>query len=247
MLTAETRVATDRASRYLTQLSRHAGHMGRRHVDRAQHAEGHRPQTRENGGPPAAVEHAEWSDTQGIIRFAGGQCTLLATPDALVVRVEAVDVEQLRRMQDGITRRIETIGRRDGLTLDWSVSEAPDEESGQTTGDAPARTVTKRRGRLQMLGLIAAGGMLVVMHLGPLAALVTVAWAKGLTDVVLVLILLKLITVAGHGAMGFWAVRRRKQGKPVLSRKWLAHRVRLPIPGLGSWMKHGKPKSWYSS
>jgi hypothetical protein len=57
MLTAEARVRTERPSRYVKQLCRHASRMGRHASRMGGHV----------GGPPA-VQHAEWSPTYGTVR-----------------------------------------------------------------------------------------------------------------------------------------------------------------------------------
>jgi len=106
------RIATDRASRYLTQLGRHTGQMSRLSF--------HRTPRHGHGGASAEVAHSEWSDTDAVIAFGQGRCTLRATEDALALHAEAEDLEQLRRIQDGVTRRLERISRRDQLTVAWS-------------------------------------------------------------------------------------------------------------------------------
>lgn len=127
MYTSHATVTTDRASRYLAQLGRHTGQMSRLAF--------HRTPRHGQGGAPPEVAHSEWSDTDGVIAFGQGRCTLHASEDALKLRAEAEDLEQLRRIQDGIARRLERIGRRDQLTVAWSPS-----ASGTTAGaeaDAP--------------------------------------------------------------------------------------------------------------
>lgn len=104
MPTAEAQVTTDRASRYLVQLCRHLGRMSR---------------MRHGGESPPAVEHVDRSDTTGTIRFTHGTCTLHATDDVLTLRIEADDEDSLRQLQQGIARRLGTIGRRDELTVHW--------------------------------------------------------------------------------------------------------------------------------
>ncbi|MEV6018191.1 DUF2218 domain-containing protein [Streptomyces sp. NPDC051997] len=112
MPTAETRLATDRASRYLAQLCRHLGQMP--HMSHRPHGGGHR-----EGTTRPEVRHVEFTGTHGTVRFAEGLWTLDASADALTLRVDADDEDALRRLQDGITARIEKIGRRDGLRVQW--------------------------------------------------------------------------------------------------------------------------------
>jgi hypothetical protein len=90
---------------------------------------GHRPHIHAGGDAVALREvriHAEWSDAHGVVNFAPwGQCTLQATPDTLMVRVDATDEESLRRIQEVITSDLGRFGRRDHLTMNWQRPEAP--------------------------------------------------------------------------------------------------------------------------
>ena len=117
MISAEGRVATARADRYLDQLCRHLGQM--RHMPRgpaARHAG--------SGAGMPEVRSVERSGSRGSVRFAEGAWTLIATPDALLLRVDAVDERALARLRDGVTVRVEKIGRRDGLTVAWQPAAA---------------------------------------------------------------------------------------------------------------------------
>jgi hypothetical protein len=112
MPASQASVRTDRASRYLAQLCNHGSQMGRLAL--------HRPRSHSDGGAPPAVQHAEASDTDGVIDFGWGRCALHATDDALTLTAEADDPENLCRIQEGVARRLERIGRRDRLTVSWS-------------------------------------------------------------------------------------------------------------------------------
>lgn len=103
-------IRTQRASRYLDQLCRHLDQMRRMR---------HRPATAHHGQAPPPVQDVSWSDTSGVIRFSHGTCTLLADPAALTLRIDAADEDNLRHLRESITRRVETIGGRERLTLDW--------------------------------------------------------------------------------------------------------------------------------
>jgi hypothetical protein len=114
MPTALADIRTDRARRYLTQLCRHAGRMGtgiphslRRHRD---------------VGTRAQVRSAQCTDTDGVIDFGWGRCTLQATGSALQLRAEADDDVRLEQITTGITERLLRIGRRDHLAVAWSMS-----------------------------------------------------------------------------------------------------------------------------
>src|SRR6266700_2908561 len=71
MLTAETHIQTERPSRYLVQLCKHADSINHKilhlHASKAQA----RPE----------VQHVEWSDTDGTLTFSWGRCTMQAGPD----------------------------------------------------------------------------------------------------------------------------------------------------------------------
>jgi hypothetical protein len=105
-------VPTTRASRYLTQLGRHGHHMSRGLLRRAA-AHG-------DGSAPPGPRYSGWTGADGVIDFGWGRCTLHATGDALTLRAEAGDQQQLERIQDGISGRLERIGRRDHLALTWT-------------------------------------------------------------------------------------------------------------------------------
>lgn len=114
MLIAEARVETERASRYLVQLCRHAAAMGAARVhDSRMHL--HSLLARRQ-----VQVTADWSETFGTVAFAPwGRCTVTADPATLVLRVEAADEQSLRRIQDVVTEDLGRFGRRDELTLNW--------------------------------------------------------------------------------------------------------------------------------
>ena len=220
MLIAEARVETERASRYLDQLCRHAQQMGR-------HPH-YRPGSHGNGDThrPPEVRHVEWSDTDGTVLLSLGRWILQATPDALVLRVEAAGEEDLLRMQDLIAARVEKIGRRDHLAVTWQQSEAPG------TGDqAPAPHPTEHghpgalTNRWTVRAVAGVVALMAVVHLvlggSLLAASKWLGWGAG--AVVLALVLVKVI-----GMGGFVAHRRRKRARWHGRGPSLAHRKRKP-------------------
>ncbi len=115
---AEARIKTERPSRYLIQLCKHAASMGA--------ARGHLPRVHLGGmltGSEVRVR-ADWSDTHGTVIFIPwGQCTIAAGADTLTVRIDATDEQNLQRMQDIITRDLERFGRRDHLSVNWHRNE----------------------------------------------------------------------------------------------------------------------------
>ena len=115
MLASRAYVQTDRAVRYLAQLCDHGSQLSR--------IGAHRPRSHGDGGVPPAIRHAGWSGTDGLIDFGWGRCTLHATGDALTLTAEADDLPNLRRIQQGVARRLERIGRRDRLSVTWRPTE----------------------------------------------------------------------------------------------------------------------------
>jgi hypothetical protein len=116
MPAAEAWAQTTDASRYLIRLCKHAGKM-RSHL-------GHRPGRHSDSGAPPEILNAEWSESSGFLILSLGRCILGATDGLLTIRVEASTPEDLARIQELITKRLEGFGRRDGLTVTWQP--APD-------------------------------------------------------------------------------------------------------------------------
>jgi hypothetical protein len=117
MLTAEAHIQTEHASRYLVQLCRHAQQAHRlRHLPRSHNG---------GGQQPPKVQHVEWSQTHGIISFGWGQCTMQTSPGTLILRAEAADEENLRRVQEIVAADIARFGKRDHLTVTWQRPATP--------------------------------------------------------------------------------------------------------------------------
>src|SRR5579859_6614680 len=117
---AEARIETDRPSRYLVQLCRHAAAMGG--------AAGHGSRVHLRGmlARREVQVRAECSDAEGTLTFTPwGRCTLAADENTLTLRIDAVDDESLRRIQDVVTADLGRFGRRDRLTVTWRQPEAP--------------------------------------------------------------------------------------------------------------------------
>jgi hypothetical protein len=124
-------VPTSRAARYLTQLCSHGRLMSRlaRHRSPGQ-VQGHGDGHGNGGAPPVAT--ASSAGAEGIIDFGWGRCTLRATAGTLSMCAEAVDPQRLQQIQDGVSARLQRIGRRDQLTVTWT--EAPP-ATGPLAGD----------------------------------------------------------------------------------------------------------------
>ncbi|MFG6201773.1 DUF2218 domain-containing protein [Nonomuraea sp. JJY05] len=188
MPTAEARVTTERASRYLVQLCRHATQMGHGLPTRSPHLGSERPKNIQ----------AEWSETRGTITVDRGSCVLEATPEALTLRIEAEDEDGLQRLQTILTRNLTRMGRRDSLGVEWNRMDT-------TAETAPAAKATPRRGRHTVLGLTLAAVLAVGVHVGLAAGILAIPqWAGLGADVVLVAVLMKIALVATH----LWRRRR---------------------------------------
>lgn len=203
MPTAQAHIPTERASRYLVQFCRHLGQMSRMR---------HQPPARHGGGDmPPTVQDVDYSDTYGVIRFDEGRFTLQATSDTLSLRVDADDEDAQQRLQNGITARLEKIGRRDGLTVTWQRCQTPPGPPGEGAGPASAAETgsAKRPGRGRTIGLMAVGAVVVAVHLGlGGAALAASSWTGWAVNAVVAIILLKVVFVAVHVVLGRFAIRR---------------------------------------
>lgn len=208
MPVAEACVATSRASRYLRQLCRHADGM---RVVRQQFSAGDG-----TSSTRPEVNHVEHSDAVAAIQFSDGRLTMQATGDTLTLRVEAADDAALRRLQDGVAARLQTIGRRDQLTTTWHRLETPPAPPGDINQDAglPADVGSPKRRwprRLTVLALVAGIAVIVAVHLGiGGAAVAALPWTGWLGGSLLVIVLAKLVFIASHAILGRFAFRRGK-------------------------------------
>jgi hypothetical protein len=139
MPAAEARIPTARAARYLGQLADHLaqlGHLGpggpnatetTGHLGDADHGrhtkQGGQDQRPGHGhGGPPPVRHVERTEGRARIEFDWGDLQLAATSTELVLCVQADHVDALARGQALVKHRLETIGRRDALTVNWQSS-----------------------------------------------------------------------------------------------------------------------------
>jgi hypothetical protein len=213
MPSAHAHIPTERAGRYLAQLCRHLDQMARMP---------HRPPGRPNGHGPPTVESVDWSDTSGTISFSQGTCSVRATSDTLTVRVDADDQDSLRRLQAGIARRLDTIGRRDHLSVHWqppdstpsvTSAEATPEPTPEATGAATSVRRAHRRGR----ALIAVGvaALAVFVHVGLLGdALARSPWTSWGTNIILAVIAVKAVVAGVHLVLGRVALRGLRKRVP---------------------------------
>ena len=122
MLTAEAVIRTEHPDQYLARLGKHAAKM----------ASGlrHRPRAHGSGQAPPGIQTAEWSGTRGTVTLNWGRWTAEAAPGMLTLRAEAADAENLQKIQDMLTTRLENFGRREHLTIAWQSSGTPVAEQG---------------------------------------------------------------------------------------------------------------------
>jgi hypothetical protein len=208
MPTAEARVETERPSRYLVQLCKHFSTKGR-HLGRRLH--GH-PGGDEQAlrAMRAVAERAQvkWSDAEGHVDLPWGQIDVRAVPGVLVLRVEAAEEDDLRRLRGLVAGHVERFGRRDRLRVNW-------EETDSATGSPAARRVGDglrsapgsgaRGSRLKVVGIVA---IVLAVHLGLGGVLLSnwrwTGWAAG---GLLALVLVKAALLGG------FAVRRGRASK----------------------------------
>lgn len=126
MLTADGKIETERASKYLVQLCRHLSHPGGHLAKLAGHhmtaALRHRGGM-DHGEVAALAGHTkvEWTPDRGVITFGWrARCELLAQDGSLVLRLEAEDTAGLQRAQEAISRNVERLGQREELRLSWN-------------------------------------------------------------------------------------------------------------------------------
>jgi len=94
MVRSEARIPTQSAGRYIKQLCNHAVHMGAR---------------------------SEWTPPDGRVEFPyGGTCRLTATPDELILTVDAPTPDQLATIQTILGADFERFGQRHGMRVTWS-------------------------------------------------------------------------------------------------------------------------------
>lgn len=97
MQVATARVATPLPRRYMTQLCKHFEHR-----------------------LPVTL-----TDIEARIDFDSGVCTLEATNDAIVIRVEAKDVAGLERVEDVVARHLVRFAFREPVVVEWIVVPEP--------------------------------------------------------------------------------------------------------------------------
>lgn len=214
MLTSEAHVHSERPSRYISQLCRHAEQIQRlRNRGRLLHEGG-------DGQAPPEMTHVEWSHATGRVSFGWGRCVMEASATTLTLRAEATDEANLQWIQDTIAKDVERFGRREHLKVDWRRREAPGvgrRPTGSLDAPRPQKaapaTVTKRAdGRTMALASAGALGVViaVLVHLGLAGAVLATRW-QGVTAIGLVVVI--VTAVLGHAAIPVAAVGLRRRAR----------------------------------
>ncbi len=115
MFTANARVGTERPGRYLVQLCQHIGHMSDKTRSLRHGAPGNGP-----ARDQVEITVVESSDIHAIVEFAPwGRCVMRAEHNLLTLHLEATEEENMRRLQEILTRNLTRFGRRDHLEVRW--------------------------------------------------------------------------------------------------------------------------------
>jgi hypothetical protein len=212
MLSAEAHVATDRPSRYLTQLCKHFARKGRHLTHRPPAHLGHGGQTPSEWQAVAGQARVDWSETEGSVSLPWGTLTLRAAPGALQLRVQAAREEHLRRLKELVAGHVERFGRGDGLHVSWQ-SSAPlaqrDSFAAPETPGTPVATAGGRSRHLKLLGVILAVVLVLGAHAG-LGGVLVANWhfTSGAAAAVLALVLVKAAVLGSAAARRRGAKRR---------------------------------------
>ncbi len=123
MPTAEARIETEHASRYLVRLCQHVSKIGNKSLHLRHQRPSHLPG--DVRARPGMQAHVEWTETHGTVTFSWGKITMQASPDALALHAEAADEENLQQIQDLVAGRLAKFGSREHLTVNWQRAETP--------------------------------------------------------------------------------------------------------------------------
>lgn len=201
MPTAEGHARTQRAGRYLAQLCTH--------LDQLQHQPHPHSAPHPAGEPMPQIRQVQWSDTHGTVSFGHSQLTLQATPDQLIMRVQAADEQNLHQTQQLLTHRIQQIGRRDHLTVTWQPT-TPDNDNNPAPAKNtdPVQHAAPAHRRRTTIILAAAATLAIGLHIAAATALTT-RWTSWAAATVLVIIAIKLAALALGGRALHHRIRHR--------------------------------------
>jgi hypothetical protein len=135
-----------------------------------------------------------------------------ATPDGLALRVEAANETDLLQIQNGMAGRLEKIGRRDHLKVEWQGPEASSTSSSEATDPTtlqPAHRIAAHPRPLKTMGLTLAIALAVAIPLGLGGALLAdYRWTSWAADTILEGVLILVIVKAA--IVGRYAIRRTR-------------------------------------
>lgn len=203
-------IPTEHARKYLGQLCRHASKMaGHSNTPPASHV------------PPAsdsasAALHVACADASGTIRLGDGLCILRASDSVLLLRIEAPTADGLRRLQKGISHRLQIFGHRERLMIPWETATAASTglpEVSPSSIASPAQVIVWWRSRLvRRIALVGVVALAVAVHLGLLGLTFgTVRWAEWGAGAIFAMVVLKvIITGAVHFGGGSYALRHAR-------------------------------------
>ncbi len=63
---------------------------------------------------------ASWDERQGSVKFAMGQCLLVAEKEKLIIECQASSVPELAEVMDTVKRHFDRFARHDNLLLEWN-------------------------------------------------------------------------------------------------------------------------------
>lgn len=129
------RAMTTRGRRYLDQMIGHLATLpdqqaaaavpGPSHHGRRSHRGAGHGHQEPGHSMPAVLEIRPSDDLAAMVVFDCGTCEIRVSPDSLTLEVSAADNLDVDRLRTMLTDRLETIGRRDALLVEWDSTKPP--------------------------------------------------------------------------------------------------------------------------
>jgi hypothetical protein len=184
---SEARIVTANASRYLTQLCRHAvaiGHHGARLMD------GH-PQL--NNGVHVDVSSRGAQATITLTRM--GQCNVWVDAAGLTARIDAAGEDELEQIQAIIGADLNRITRGEDIRVTWQRVDAVSRPNRLHPPGIRSHSLMDRRRRACIVAVAGVVALVLVLHAGLGVALVKTPIAGAAIAVIVLVVLLKLVIV----------------------------------------------------